>query len=198
MAKMSVVGTSKPTVAGSNPAAPASRMWLGRPLSRPPFPWPGCGRTSIPGSERPLAPGRRQVAAYGVRPLILDRRYPNGYDAVVVLIRFLGDAQRRLRAFPAEARLDAGFQLWKVQCGEPPDDFKPMPSIGRGVEEIRVRAVSGTFRVVYLARRAEAVYVLHAFAKKTRATAQRDIELARKRLNELTGGRHEEADQNVS
>ena len=63
-----------------------------------------------------------------------------------------------------------------------------MPAIGKGVEEIRVRDDSGIFRVIYTARRAEAIYVLHAFQKRTQATAKRDIEVARKRFTELTKG----------
>jgi phage-related protein len=93
-----------------------------------------------------------------------------------------------LREFPEDARHDAGYQLDKVQRGEQPDDFKPMPSIGKGVEEIRVRDDTGVYRVVYTARLADAVYVLHAFQKKTQATAKRDIELANKRFTELMRG----------
>jgi phage-related protein len=73
--------------------------------------------------------------------------------------------------------------------GLPAVDFKPMPSIGRGVEEIRVWEESGTYRVVYTARLTEAVYVIHAFQKKTRATSQRDIEIARERFQQLMRGR---------
>jgi len=99
---------------------------------------------------------------------------------------FLGDSLKCLRDFPEDARQDAGYQLDKVQHGEQPDDFKPMPSIGRGVEEIRVRDDSGAYRVIYTARFADAVYVLHAFQKKTQATAKRDIDLARSRYSELS------------
>ena len=99
---------------------------------------------------------------------------------------FLGDSLKCLRDFPEDARQDAGYQLDKVQHGEQPDDFKPMPSIGRGVEEIRVRDDSGAYRVIYTARFADAVYVLHAFQKKTQATAKRDIDLARARYSELS------------
>ncbi|SAL61758.1 type II toxin-antitoxin system RelE/ParE family toxin [Caballeronia telluris] len=90
--------------------------------------------------------------------------------------------------FPKDARHDAGFQLDKVQRGQQPDDFKPMPSIGRGVEELRLWDDSGTYRVVYTARLADAVYVLHAFQKKTQATSKRDIDLAAARFNELMRG----------
>jgi phage-related protein len=103
-------------------------------------------------------------------------------------IRFLGDALKCLRDFPEDARHDAGFQLDKVQRGQQPDDFKPMPSIGRGVEELRIWDDSGTYRVVYTARLADAVYVLHAFQKKTQATSKRDIDLAAARFNELMRG----------
>ena len=91
----------------------------------------------------------------------------------------------QLREFPEEARHDAGYQLDKVQRGEQPDDFKPMPSIGRGVEEIRVRDDRGSYRVIYTARLIDAVYVLHAFQKKTRSTAKREIDIARERYADL-------------
>ena len=80
--------------------------------------------------------------------------YPFGYNEVVRPIRFLGDSLRCLRDFPQSARHDAGYQLDKVQRGGQPDDFKPMPSIGNGVEEIRVSDSSGAYRVIYFARRA--------------------------------------------
>ena len=60
-----------------------------------------------------------------------------------------------------------------------------MPSIGIGVVELRIWDEAGTFRVVYLTKLAEAVYVLHCFQKKTQQTAKRDIELARRRFKEL-------------
>jgi phage-related protein len=72
-----------------------------------------------------------------------------------------------------------------LQRGKQPDDFKPMPSIGKEVEEIRVWDDSGTYRVIYTARLLDVVYVLHAFQKKSKATAKRDIEIARKRYIEL-------------
>ena len=100
-------------------------------------------------------------------------------------VRFLGNSLERLREFPEDARHDAGYQLEHVQRGEQPDDFKPMPSIGKGVEEIRVRDDSGIYRVIYTARLADAVYVLHAFQKKTQATSKRDIATARERFAQL-------------
>jgi len=103
-------------------------------------------------------------------------------------LRFLGDSLKALRDFPVDARHDAGYQLDKVQHGEQPDHFKPMPSIGIGVEEIRVRDDTGIFRVIYTARFAECVYVLHAFQKKTQATANRDIKLAKERFDQMIRG----------
>lgn len=101
----------------------------------------------------------------------------------------MGDSLTRLREFDADAKHDAGYQLDKVQRGEQPDDFKSMPSIGKGVEEIRIWDESGTYRVIYTARLADAVYVLHAFQKKTQATAKRDIDLAKARFAELIRGK---------
>ena len=75
-----------------------------------------------------------------------------------------------------------------MQRDEQPDDFKPVSAVGRGVEEIRVADESGAYRVVYVARHAEAVYVLHAFQKKTQATSKRDIDTARKRFALLSRG----------
>ena len=75
-----------------------------------------------------------------------------------------------------------GHQLFRIQRGLDPDDWKPMPSIGAGVREIRVRDSSGAFRTIYLATRPEAIYVLHCFRKKSQKTAREDIEVARQRL----------------
>ena len=90
--------------------------------------------------------------------------------------------------FPEDVRHDAGYQLDKVQRGGQPDDFKSMPVIGRGVEEIRVSDESGAYRVVYVSRRADAVYVLHAFHKKTQATPKKDIDIAKRRYAQMTRG----------
>ncbi len=103
-------------------------------------------------------------------------------------VRFLGDALKCLREFPVDARQDAGRQIDRVQRGMQPFDFKPMPSIGKGVEEIRVWDDAGTFRVIYTARLADAVYVLHVFQKKTQETSKRDIEIAKVRFNQLIRG----------
>ncbi|MGB7988429.1 MAG: type II toxin-antitoxin system RelE/ParE family toxin [Candidatus Methylophosphatis roskildensis] len=103
-------------------------------------------------------------------------------------LRFIGDSLKCLREFPGDARQDAGYQLDKVQRGEIATDFKPMPTIGKGVEELRIRDESGAYRVIYTARLPCAVYVLHAFQKKTQTTARRDVELAKSRYAEVTRG----------
>jgi phage-related protein len=82
-------------------------------------------------------------------------------------------------------RQDAGRQLLKVQRGDLPDDCKPIREIGMGVEEIRIWEATGTFRILYVAKFADAIYVLHAFQKKTQQTSQRDKEIARSRFKEL-------------
>ncbi len=100
-------------------------------------------------------------------------------------VEFRGTSLDELRRFPEGARRAAGYQIDRVQRGYEPDDWKPMPSVGKGVREIRVWESAGTFRVIYLARFEDAVYVLHCFQKKTEKTAKSDIELARNRYREL-------------
>jgi len=101
-------------------------------------------------------------------------------------IVFLGDALRQVRDFPEDARKTVGHELRDLQFGEEPGDWKPMPSVGAGVREIRVREASGAFRVIYVAHLATAIYVLNAFQKKTQKTPQREIDLARRRLHAIT------------
>jgi phage-related protein len=100
-------------------------------------------------------------------------------------IEFLGRSLDELRAFPLSARREAGHQLDQVQQGLEPDDWKPMNTIGPGVREIRIRDENGAFRVIYVAKFAEAVYVLHCFQKKTQKTARPDLELAAQRYRDL-------------
>ena len=104
-------------------------------------------------------------------------------------VEFLGDALDRLRAFPEGARRAAGYQIERVQRGLDPDDWKPMASVGAGVREIRVRDPAGAFRVIYVATFTDAVYVLHAFQKKTRRTSARDLAMADLRFRALKRSR---------
>jgi|ERR1700730_8232614 len=99
-------------------------------------------------------------------------------------ISFLGDSRDAMRDFPDGVRYRAGVELRAVQNGLDPDDWKPMKAVGLGVREIRIRDASGAFRIIYLAALADRILVLHAFQKKTQQTAQRDIELAAKRLKD--------------
>ncbi|OAI51240.1 hypothetical protein AYO46_08340 [Betaproteobacteria bacterium SCGC AG-212-J23] len=105
-------------------------------------------------------------------------------------IAWVDDSLECLRAFPPAAKSDAGYQLERVQRGEEPKHWRPMPSIGMGVSEIKVRA-EGAFRVVYVAKFAEAIYVLHAFRKKSRETGRSDIDLSRRRYSALLAKRRQ-------
>ena len=100
-------------------------------------------------------------------------------------IEFLGSALRDLKSFPLSAKREAGYQLDRVQHGLEPADFKPMSGIGLDVREIRIRDDMGNYRVIYVAKFAHAVYVLHCFQKKTLKTRQTDLRLAIQRYKEL-------------
>jgi phage-related protein len=97
---------------------------------------------------------------------------------------WLGSSLDDVRAFPDEARQEAGFQPRRVQQGLSPGDWKPMTTVGPGVIEIRIHTTE-EYRVFYVAKFMEAVYVLHAFHKQTQKTPQRDIDLAQRRYAEL-------------
>lgn len=99
-------------------------------------------------------------------------------------VAWLGASLDDLRAFPKDARREAGHQLGRVQQGLLPTDWKPLTRIGAGVIEIRIHT-RVEHRVFYIAKVEEAVYVIHAFEKRTRQTPQREITLAQRRLAEL-------------
>lgn len=101
-------------------------------------------------------------------------------------LNFIGSSLDDLRNFPEEARKAAGFELYAIQLGLEPSDWKPMPSIGRGVKEIRIHVLA-EWRVIYVAKFEDAVYVLHSFQKKTRKMNQHDIEIARQRYKQIGG-----------
>jgi phage-related protein len=100
-------------------------------------------------------------------------------------IRWIGSSYTDLLAFPPEPRREAGFQLGKVQAGVEPDDWKPFDDVGSGTKEIRIRDRSGIFRVMYVAKFEEAIYILHCFQKKTEATSKRDKEIAEVRYRSV-------------
>ena len=98
---------------------------------------------------------------------------------------WMGSSREDLMRFPETAQDSLGFELYRVQCGLDPKDWKPMASVGSGVREIRARDEAGIFRVIYLATRPEGVYVLHCFQKKTPQTSRADLELAVKRFRAI-------------
>lgn len=100
-------------------------------------------------------------------------------------IEFLGTSLEEVRSFPDDIKQDTGYQLHKVQIGDMPDNYKPMSGIGSSVVEIRLKDSYGIYRVIYTAKFADTVYVLHAFTKKTQKTPQSDINLTRSRLKSL-------------
>lgn len=99
-------------------------------------------------------------------------------------LRFVGSSLDDLRNFPDEVRRETGFQLDAIQRGLMPTDFKPMLNVGAGCYEIRVH-VQGEWRVIYVAKFNDAIYVLHAFQKKTQRTRKEDIDLAAKRYRQI-------------
>ena len=104
-------------------------------------------------------------------------------------IRWVGSAYDDLLAFPVEPRRSAGFQLGKVQVGLDPDDWKPFDDVGAGTREIRIRDTAGIFRVMYIAKFEEAVYVLHCFQKKTQTTSKQDKAIAEARYRAVVNAR---------
>ncbi len=106
-------------------------------------------------------------------------------------IRWVGSAYDDLLAFPTDARREAGFQLGKVQAGLEPTDWKPFDDVGAGTREIRIRDASGIFRVVYVAKFDEAIYVLHCFHKKTQVASKQDKSIAATRYRAVVTARRE-------
>ncbi|MDQ2728456.1 MAG: type II toxin-antitoxin system RelE/ParE family toxin [Actinomycetota bacterium] len=99
---------------------------------------------------------------------------------------FVSTSDDDLRAFPVDARREAGYQLFVVQSGQEPSDWKPMPTIGPGCREIRIRADRNAYRVFFVATVGEVVYVLHCFQKTTQRTARADIGLGQQRYKQMT------------
>jgi phage-related protein len=106
-------------------------------------------------------------------------------------IRWVGSCWDDLRAFPDDARREAGFQLGKVQAGLEPADWKPFDDVGAGTKEIRVRDSNGIYRVMYVAKFDEAIYVLHCFQKKTQVTSKQDKAIAAARYRAVLSARKE-------
>lgn len=104
-------------------------------------------------------------------------------------IRWVGSSYGDLLKFPKDTRREAGFQLGKIQAGLEPTDWKPFDSVGAGAREVRLRDASGAYRVMYLAKFEEAVYVLHCFQKKTQATSKQDQTIATTRYRAVIRAR---------
>lgn len=104
-------------------------------------------------------------------------------------IAWVGSSYSDLLVFPDDARREAGFQLGRVQNGLDPEDWKPFDDVGAGTREIRIRDTSGIFRVMYVAKFEEAVYVLHCFQKKTKATSRQDKAIAEARYRAVAAAR---------
>ena len=104
-------------------------------------------------------------------------------------IRWVGSAYDDLLAFPKGARKEAGFELGKVQAGLEPADWKPFEDVGAGTKEIRIRDASGIYRVMYIAKFEEAIYVLHCFQKKTQVTNKQDRAIAGARYRAVVNAR---------
>jgi phage-related protein len=101
-------------------------------------------------------------------------------------IRWMGSSYEDLLSFPEDARRQAGFQLSKVQVGLDPEDWKSFDEVGAGTREIRIKENSGAFRVMYVAKFEDAIYVLHCFQKKTQATSKHDKDIAEARYRAAT------------
>ena len=106
-------------------------------------------------------------------------------------IRRVGSSYDDLLAFPKDPRREAGFQLGKVQAGLEPTNWKPFDDVGAGTKEIRIKEASGVYRVMYVAKFEEAIYVLHCFQKKTQATSKQDKAIAGARYRAVVGARKE-------
>lgn len=98
-------------------------------------------------------------------------------------VRFVGRALDELREFPDQARHDSGVELYRLQQGLDPKDWKPMNTVSAGVREIRVKTAEGIFRTMYTTVIGEYVYVLHCFTKKTQTTPKSAKDLCKKRLD---------------
>lgn len=107
-------------------------------------------------------------------------------------IRWVGSSYADLLAFPQDPRREAGFQLSKVQAGLEPTDWKPFDGVGAGTKEIRIKDANGIYRVMYVAKFEEAVYVLHCFQKKTQATSKQDKTIAETRYRAVVNARKAE------
>jgi len=100
-------------------------------------------------------------------------------------VTFLGDSLSVISEFPSNVKRNLGHAIRCVQAGVDPPDSKPMPTVGPGVYELRDADESGWYRVIYLKRIDDVVYILHCFVKKSRKTPRKDLKTAQARLKAL-------------
>lgn len=124
--------------------------------------------------------GEARNSLHEIYKILYNQAMPN-----LKPVEFRGNSLDDLRTFPIEARREAGYQLDQVQNGKEPDDWKPMSTVGQGVREIRIKDTAGAFRIIYVTKLVDAVYVLHCFQKKTQRTSKVDLDLAAKRYRDL-------------
>ena len=200
------LGTSTRVVSGKKKKGCYGLRPIWGPAPSPPNLAPGCPQSVFPAKGDPMFIGSRKIETAAVLSLrffqqncFVPYRYPQnefggclpykilytpGMD-IRQPIEFRGSSLEDLRAFPLAAKREAGHQLDLVQIGQEPDDWKPMNTVGQGVREIRIRDSSGIFRVIYVAKFSEAIYVLHCFQKKTQKTSKADMDLATRRYKDL-------------
>ena len=105
---------------------------------------------------------------------------------------FHSKAREALQEFPEDVRREIGKAIFDLQKGHKLSMplSKPMPAVGKGVEELRVKDGAGIYRVFYFARVKDSVLVFHAFQKKSQKTPKNEIEMGQKRLKELLDEKH--------
>ena len=103
-------------------------------------------------------------------------------ESRLATIAWEGDSREVLKDFPEAVKQNFGFELWHLQLGERPSDYRPLPSIGAGIFEMRDQDERAWYRVVYLSRINDVIHVLHCFEKKSREMSRRDFEKAKQRL----------------
>lgn len=104
-------------------------------------------------------------------------------------IAWVGTSLEDLIAFPVDAKKEAGYQLHRIQNGYFPEHFKPFKQVGIGVNEVRIMEANGIYRLMYVAKFQEAVYVLHAFEKKSQKTTKHDVDIAIRRYKSIVSSR---------
>ena len=125
------------------------------------------------------------LGSLAVGHLTYCRKYETTTASMEKRAEFVGSSLADLRRFPKEIRDEIGYQIYRLQCGLDPSDWKPMPNVGSGVREIRVRGADRNYRAIYVTTVGDAVYVLHVFVKKSNKTRNNDLDVARKRLSEI-------------